>query len=394
MKQDHTFRLEDGRTLSYALYGPRDGNPVFFFHGLPSCRLEAAGISSSGLLDQVGVNLIVPDRPGFGRSTPAPGRTILGYTHDVEALSDHLGLSQHLRSKLESEESETSNETKRTGYGIVGGSGGGPYALACAQVASQSPDRFRNLRRVGVFAGAPPFVPPVTLSDQLGAATSAGDIDNKIRNEITSRHEEDTKILQRDWMIKSKLMFGLAVRFPSLSRAISSAGINTSSRLYRNRLGQDMFDRYLKAWLRAMAEKTTASTPSKATTADTRLENEKDPNDTLSDAVLDHEVAAFVSLARETWAQGADGWVEEAGLLGRAWGFDPCEIRCGLSTEGEAGGIPVKVWHGSQDVNAPLASMRWLVDRIPGAELVVLEDKGHFELGHALEEMLEWASTR
>lgn len=277
----------------------------------------------------------------------------------------------------------------------MGGSGGGPYALACAHVASQSPHRFHNLRRVGVFAGAPPFVPPVTLKDQLRAAANAGNIDENTRNEIALCHGADTQRLKRDWMIKSKLMFGLAKHFPSLCRVISSAGINASSRVYQSERGRKSVDQYLKTWLRAMAEKTADSASSKAIATASSSESKNNTNDILSDAALDLEVDAFVSLARETWAQGANGWVDEVRLLGSAWGFDPSDIRCGPSKEaGGSGGIPVKVWHGSRDANAPLASMRWLVDRMPGAELVVLEDKGHFELGLSLKEMLEWASAQ
>lgn len=257
--------------------------------------------------------------------------------------------------------------------------------MACAHVASQSPHRFHNLRKVGVFAGAPPFVPPVPLSRLRSTAPSS----STTTDELASRHQADTLELQRDWMIKSKLMFGLAEHLPSVSRAITSAGIHTSSWLYRSQSGEKMIDHHLKAWLKMISERTTHPSASKPTATDPNLQQESDSS--LMDTTLDRELAAFHALVRETWAQGADGWLDEVRLLGRPWGFDPSEIRC-RSVDGQRG-TPVKVWHGSQDLNAPLSSMRWLVDRIPDAELVVLEDKGHFELGDSLNDMLEWAST-
>ena len=37
-----TVRLRDGRALGYSEYGDPAGKPVFFFHGFPGSRLEAA----------------------------------------------------------------------------------------------------------------------------------------------------------------------------------------------------------------------------------------------------------------------------------------------------------------------------------------------------------------
>jgi len=37
---DNLFQLQDGRKISYAFYGPVDAQPVLYFHGTPSSRLE------------------------------------------------------------------------------------------------------------------------------------------------------------------------------------------------------------------------------------------------------------------------------------------------------------------------------------------------------------------
>jgi pimeloyl-ACP methyl ester carboxylesterase len=91
--------------LAYAITGDPSGKPVFYCHGWPASRLEAA------LIPDLPVRLIAMDRPGYGASTRQPGRTLLDWPADVVALADHLGIGR---------------------FHVVGVSGGAPYALACA----------------------------------------------------------------------------------------------------------------------------------------------------------------------------------------------------------------------------------------------------------------------
>jgi len=103
------FTLRDGRRLGFAEYGPGNGLPVVYFHGWPSSRLEPRAMT--GTCDELGVRLLAPDRPGFGLSDFQPGRTIPDITVDVEQLADRLKLER---------------------FAVLGVSGGGPYAAACA----------------------------------------------------------------------------------------------------------------------------------------------------------------------------------------------------------------------------------------------------------------------
>ena len=98
-------RLGDGRVIAVEEYGDPAGLPVLYFHGWPASRLEA------GLVADLPVRLLALDRPGYGRSTPQPGRTLMDWPVDVAAVADRLGLRQ---------------------FHVVGLSGGGPYAAACA----------------------------------------------------------------------------------------------------------------------------------------------------------------------------------------------------------------------------------------------------------------------
>ena len=98
-------RLPDGRSIAVEEYGDPKGPVVLYFHGWPACRLEA------GLIPDLPVRMLAFDRPGYGRSTPQPGRRLLDWPTDVADVADRLGLER---------------------FHIVGLSGGGPYAAACA----------------------------------------------------------------------------------------------------------------------------------------------------------------------------------------------------------------------------------------------------------------------
>lgn len=40
--QPRRLRLPDGRSLAYQLYGAHEGRPLYYFHGFPGSRLQAA----------------------------------------------------------------------------------------------------------------------------------------------------------------------------------------------------------------------------------------------------------------------------------------------------------------------------------------------------------------
>lgn len=103
------LRLRDGRRLCYAEYGAAHGLPVIFMHGLFGSRFQRH--PNEAIAHDLGVRLIVPERPGFGRSDFLPGRRLADWPADIAQLIDALRLDT---------------------YAIAGISGGGPYALACA----------------------------------------------------------------------------------------------------------------------------------------------------------------------------------------------------------------------------------------------------------------------
>ncbi|WP_168209145.1 alpha/beta fold hydrolase [Agromyces intestinalis] len=128
--------LSDGRRLGYAQYGDPVGHPVFFFHGTQSSRLEHHPDDSIALAR--GVRIIAVDRPGHGLSDFQPDRHLLDWPEDVTALADALGIER---------------------FAVMGMSGGGPFALACA---SAIPGR---LTTATIIAGMAPLADPTVFGN-------------------------------------------------------------------------------------------------------------------------------------------------------------------------------------------------------------------------------------
>src|SRR5262245_31323895 len=125
--------LRDGRRLAYLEIGDARGRPLLHCHGAPSSRIEAELMFDRALVDELGVRVIVPDRPGMGWSDFQPRRRILDWPRDVSELASALGLGD---------------------FAVLGSSGGSPYALACGVLLR---DRVRG---VGVLGGIAPLDAP------------------------------------------------------------------------------------------------------------------------------------------------------------------------------------------------------------------------------------------
>ena len=110
--EDQTIGLASGRTVGFADYGIADATAVLWCHGGPGSRLEPAYLRRQA--SEAGLRIIGIDRPGYGLSTPQPGRTIAGWVPEALAVADHLGIGP---------------------FAAVGISTGGAYALALAALA-------------------------------------------------------------------------------------------------------------------------------------------------------------------------------------------------------------------------------------------------------------------
>ena len=65
-----TISLDDGRVLGYEEWGDPEGEPLFFLHGTPGCRLSRH--PDATLWGQLKLRVITMDRPGYGVSTASP----------------------------------------------------------------------------------------------------------------------------------------------------------------------------------------------------------------------------------------------------------------------------------------------------------------------------------
>jgi pimeloyl-ACP methyl ester carboxylesterase len=148
--RDRTIRLRDGRSLGYAEWGDPDGAPLLFFHGWPGSRREAR--LGHDAARTTGVRLIALDRPGMVLSDHRARRALVDWPDDVLQLADALRVER---------------------FAVLGISGGGPYAAACAW---KLPER---LTRAGIVSSLAPL-------DVPGVATGMG-LANRLSFQLIGR---------------------------------------------------------------------------------------------------------------------------------------------------------------------------------------------------------------
>jgi pimeloyl-ACP methyl ester carboxylesterase len=100
--------LADGRLL-HAYDTGGDGPVVYWHHGTPNIGVPPEPLFEAA--DRLGIRWLSHSRPGYGASTPAPGRSVGSVAADVAAVADAAGAGR---------------------FAVMGHSGGGPHALACA----------------------------------------------------------------------------------------------------------------------------------------------------------------------------------------------------------------------------------------------------------------------
>jgi pimeloyl-ACP methyl ester carboxylesterase len=104
-----TVRTADGRALEVLQGGDPDGRVVVFHSGTPTGSVPFPKLDDRAA--ERGLRVVTYCRPGYGNSTPQPGRTVAGAAADTAAILDALAVDSFL---------------------TIGWSGGGPHALACA----------------------------------------------------------------------------------------------------------------------------------------------------------------------------------------------------------------------------------------------------------------------
>ncbi|HEX5493296.1 MAG TPA: alpha/beta fold hydrolase [Mycobacteriales bacterium] len=124
-------RTPDGRTLRIELWGAPGAAPVLYLHGTPGCRLPFP----TDVLDAVGarVRLVSFDRAGYGGSDRLPGRSVSDVAADVATVAAALRIDR---------------------LPVIGYSGGGPHALACAALLPELVPAAASVAGVAPFGAA------------------------------------------------------------------------------------------------------------------------------------------------------------------------------------------------------------------------------------------------
>ena len=98
-----------GGLLDVLVSGPEDGLALVFHTGTPSGLVESGPVADTAAAR--GLRTVLYARPGYGDSTPQPGRLVADAAADVDAILARLRIDEFV---------------------TAGWSGGGPHALACA----------------------------------------------------------------------------------------------------------------------------------------------------------------------------------------------------------------------------------------------------------------------
>ncbi|MGH2602695.1 MAG: alpha/beta fold hydrolase [Dehalococcoidia bacterium] len=131
MVTETDLELSDGRTLHIYDTGADDADrrlAVFWHHGTPNIGAPPEPLFPAAA--KLRIRWVSYDRPGYGGSTPCPGRDVASAAAYVSSVADALGIDQ---------------------FAVMGHSGGGPHALACGALLPEC------VLGVVVVAGLAPF---------------------------------------------------------------------------------------------------------------------------------------------------------------------------------------------------------------------------------------------
>jgi pimeloyl-ACP methyl ester carboxylesterase len=116
--------------LDWSGDGPRRGTPVVYFHGTPRSN---GRLPFPDAINRAGAHVMSPERPGYGGRSALPDATFADIARLVLTDLDLLGVDR---------------------FSVLGWSGGGPHALACAAYAPERVDA------VALIASWAPMDPP------------------------------------------------------------------------------------------------------------------------------------------------------------------------------------------------------------------------------------------
>ncbi len=176
--------LADGRTLRVhdsGDLGHPEALPVVWHHGTPQTGAPLAPLLTETV--QRGMRLVSFGRASYGGSSPLPGRNVAAVAADVAAAVDALGINR---------------------FAVMGASGGGPHALACAALL---PDRVTG---VVCFASPAPYGAHgldffAGMADDSALRAALAGREARVRHEATAEfdptsfNDRDYAALETNW---------------------------------------------------------------------------------------------------------------------------------------------------------------------------------------------------
>jgi len=304
----------DGRRLAVDWWGPVDGYPVFLLHGTPGSRQGPRPRTRD--LHLLGLRLIAYDRPGYGGSTRYPDRQVIHAAADVDAIARELGIGQ---------------------FSVVGRSGGGPHALACA---ARLPDKVAS---AAVLVSLAPF-------DAKGLNWFDGMTASNIEayQQAKARGGDLRGLRDRFWDRGKAISGDPGQMIASLSPELSVPDRRIVMEIGVSRM---LVDNFRGAF----------------TSADDH-HRARDEWTTPVDAD-DEESAAY----------GSEGWFDDVVSFTRPWGFDVEDIE-----------TPVLLWHGELDRFSPVGHFHWLAEHLRNCTPMMAPGSAHFGAVQALPRVLRW----
>lgn len=171
---------------------------MFLLHGTPGSRLGP--LPRGRVLYELGVRLITFDRPGYGWSDRLVSRMVADVVPDVQAIADALELDK---------------------FAVIGRSGGGPHALACAALLPH------RVTRAGVLVSLAPWAAE-------GLDWFAGMADSNVREYTTAANEPEVltaRLVQAAAQIRANPASHVTALSPEMPeadrRVVADVGIRT-----------------------------------------------------------------------------------------------------------------------------------------------------------------------
>jgi pimeloyl-ACP methyl ester carboxylesterase len=303
MTAEFDLELADGRML-HAYDTGGDGTPVFWHHGTPNTGAPPVPLMRPG------VRWISHDRPGYGGSTPLPGRDIASAAADVAAVADELGITR---------------------FAVMGHSGGGPHALACAALL---PDR---VTAVAAIASLAPW----------GAEGL-------------------------DWFA------GMAPSSEASLRAASQGRAAKEAHEAAEEEGQEE-ESERPHTASAVADPAAGTADATADVADAGASNGDSAFTPADEAMFAGPWSWLLDVVRPAMAAGPAALIDDDLAYVAPWGFDPAQVSA-----------PLLLLHGDADRMVPSSHSKWLAAHLPHAELWTRPGDGHISILTSAGAALDW----